>query len=66
MTQDPGWEGETRKIDSHFFADYLDEDLNAYTFLVAGPPAMTEGVQQALDEAGVEEANIIAERFSGY
>ena len=66
MTQDPSWEGETRKIDAQFFADYLDGDLNEYTFLVAGPPAMTEGVQQALTEAGAREGNVIAERYSGY
>jgi ferredoxin-NADP reductase len=66
MTQDPGWEGETRKIDSQFLQDYLGEDLNENTFLVAGPPAMVEGVQEALDEAGVEEENVIAERYSGY
>ena len=66
MTQDPGWEGETRKIDSQFFVDYLGEDLNEYTFLVAGPPAMTEGMQEALAGAGVKEENVIAERYSGY
>jgi ferredoxin-NADP reductase len=66
MTQDPGWEGETRRIDSQFLQDYLGEDLNENTFLVAGPPAMVEGVQEALDEAGVEEENVIAERYSGY
>ena len=66
MTQDPRWEGETRKIDSQFFKDYLGEDLNQYTFLVAGPPAMVEGVQRALDAAGVMEENVIAERYSGY
>jgi ferredoxin-NADP reductase len=66
MTQDPGWEGENRKIDSNFFRDYLGEDLNKNTFLVAGPPAMVEGMQQALDEAGVEQENVIAERYSGY
>jgi ferredoxin-NADP reductase len=66
MTQDPGWEGETRKVDSQFFEDYLGEDLNEYTFLVAGPPAMAEGVQQALEEAGVQDENVIAERYSGY
>jgi ferredoxin-NADP reductase len=66
MTQDPGWEGETRKIDSQFLRDYLGADLNENTFLVAGPPAMVEGVQEALDEAGVEEENVIAERYSGY
>ena len=66
MTQDPRWEGETRKIDSQFFKDYLGEDLNQYTFLVAGPPAMVEGVQRALDAAGLMEENVIAERYSGY
>jgi ferredoxin-NADP reductase len=66
MTQDAGWEGETRKVDSQFFEDYLGEDLNEYTFLVAGPPAMAEGVQQALEEAGVQDENVIAERYSGY
>ncbi|MGH3030460.1 MAG: FAD-dependent oxidoreductase [Gaiellaceae bacterium] len=66
MTQDPGWEGETRKIDSQFFRDYLGEGLDENTFLVAGPPAMVEGVQEALAEAGVEEENVLAERYSGY
>jgi hypothetical protein len=27
---------------------------------------MTEGVQQALEEAGVQDENVIAERYSGY
>jgi ferredoxin-NADP reductase len=66
MTQDPGWEGETRKIDPQFFKDYLGSNLNELTFMVAGPPAMTEGVQHALEEAGVKEENVIAERYSGY
>jgi ferredoxin-NADP reductase len=66
MTQDRGWEGETRKIDAQFFTDYLGQNLNQYTFLVAGPPAMTEGVQAALEEARVDKKNVIAERYSGY
>jgi len=66
MTQDPGWEGETRKIDSEFFRDHLGEDLDENTFLVAGPPAMVEAMQKALDKAGVDEKNVIAERYSGY
>jgi ferredoxin-NADP reductase len=66
MTQDPSWERESRKVDAQFVKDYLDEDLNQYTFLVAGPPAMAEGVQKALDDAGVKEENVIAERYSGY
>lgn len=66
MTQDPRWQGETRKIDAQFFSDHLDGDLNDNTFLVAGPPAMTEAVQTALTEAGVKEENVIAERYSGF
>ena len=66
MTQDPGWDGETRKVDAEFIKDYLDDDLNRYTFLVAGPPAMAESVQDALQEAGVQDKNVIAERYSGY
>jgi ferredoxin-NADP reductase len=66
MTQDPDWEGETRKLDSHFFRDCLEGDLDQYTFLVAGPPAMVEAMQRELDEAGVKDDNVIAERYSGY
>lgn len=66
MTQDPGWEGETRKVDGDFVKDYFEDDLNRYTFLVAGPPAMAESVQGALQKVGVREENVIAERYSGY
>lgn len=66
MTEDPGWEGETRMVDGNLVKDYFDEDLNQYMFLVAGPPAMAEGVQSALQEAGVRDENLIAERYSGY
>ena len=66
MTEDPGWDGETRRIDAQFLSDHLGGDLNAFTFMVAGPPGMTAGVQHALAEAGVAEDNVIAERFSGY
>jgi ferredoxin-NADP reductase len=66
MTDDPGWDGETRKLDARFLTDYLGADLDEYTFLVAGPPGMAEGVQQTLAEAGVAEKNVIASSFSGY
>jgi ferredoxin-NADP reductase len=66
MTQDQGWDGESRKIDAQFFRDYLGEDLNQYTLLVAGPPGMVEGMQKALEDAGANEENVIAERYSGY
>jgi ferredoxin-NADP reductase len=66
MTEDPGWDGESRKIDAGFFDEYLDGDLNQYTFLVAGPPEMTQAMEQALAEAGVKEENVIAEGYTGY
>ena len=66
MTQDPGWEGETRKVDRELATDYLAGDLDQYTFLVAGPPAMAEGVQTALRQARVQDENVIVERYSGY
>jgi ferredoxin-NADP reductase len=66
MTDDPGWDGESRKIDAQFFEDYLEGDLNEYTFLVAGPPGMTEAMQKALGEAGVNDENVIAEGYTGY
>jgi ferredoxin-NADP reductase len=62
MTQDPGWDGETRRVDAEFLADYLGD----FTYMAAGPPGMVEGVQQALAEAGVADENVIAQRFSGY
>jgi len=66
MTQDASWDGERRKVEAAFFEEYLGDDLNAFTFLVAGPPAMVEGVQGTLGEAGVNEENVLAGRFSGY
>jgi ferredoxin-NADP reductase len=66
MTEDPGWDGESRHIDAQFFRDYLGEDLNANTYLVAGPPPMVEAMEKALGEAGAAEENVIAEGYSGY
>jgi ferredoxin-NADP reductase len=66
MTQDPGWQGEIRKVDAEFLREYLGEDLADSTFLVAGPPAMVDGVEKALVESGVEEEHVRAERYSGY
>lgn len=66
MTQEPGWGGETRKVDAQFVKDYLGEDLDQSTFLVAGPPPMVEGAETALEAAGVPKENVIADRYSGY
>jgi ferredoxin-NADP reductase len=66
MTDDPDWDGESRHIDAQFFRDYLGEDLNVSTYLVAGPPPMVEAMEKALREAGAAEENVIAEGYSGY
>ncbi|HEU4450633.1 MAG TPA: FAD-dependent oxidoreductase [Gaiellaceae bacterium] len=66
MTQDPGWEGETRKVDAAFLRHHVGERLGDSTYLVAGPPAMAEAVEAALAEAGVDAEHVRAERYSGY
>ena len=65
MTDDPEWEGETRRIDPEMLRDHLGE-LESFTYLVAGPPAMVEGVAGQLSEAGVPEEQVLPARFSGY
>jgi ferredoxin-NADP reductase len=66
MTEDPDWVGATRRIDAAMLRDQLDDELGAYEFLVAGPPAMVEAVVESLQAAGVPEEQILAGRFSGY
>ena len=66
MTDDPAWDGEARRIDAGLFRDYLGSELQSLTYLIAGPPAMVEGVVGTLEAAGVPEAQLRPERFSGY
>jgi ferredoxin-NADP reductase len=66
MTGDPEWEGETRRIDADFLRDRLGPDLGEFTYLLAGPPPMVEGVVENLAQAGVLEQQILPDRFSGY
>ena len=65
MTDDAGWEGESRRIDGDVLGEHLG-DLHDKQFLVAGPPAMSEGVAEALRAAGVSDDHILASKFSGY
>jgi ferredoxin-NADP reductase len=66
MTQDSAWEGETRRIDAEMLRDHLGEELDSYTYLIAGPPAMVDGVAEALQGAGIPEDQVLPARFSGY
>ncbi len=65
MTEDPGWDGETRLIDEAMLRGHLGE-LDPFTYFVAGPPPMVDGVVGTLQEAGVPEERVIPDRFSGY
>jgi ferredoxin-NADP reductase len=65
MTEDSGWEGETRRIDADMLRAHLG-DLDTYAYLIAGPPGMVEGVTGTLEEAGIPEDQIRSQGFSGY
>lgn len=65
MTDEPGWEGETRQLDADVLGELLG-GLDGKTFFVAGPPAMAEAVAGALEAAGVPEDRVHADKFSGY
>jgi len=66
MTDDPTWDGESRRIDTELLRDHLDGGLETFTYLIAGPPPMVEGVAGTLQEAGVPEEQLRPARFSGY
>jgi ferredoxin-NADP reductase len=66
MTDDPAWDGEKRRIDAEFLRDHLGEDLQSFIYLIAGPPAMVEGVVGTLKAAGLPEERLRPARFSGY
>jgi ferredoxin-NADP reductase len=66
MTDDEGWEGESRYVSAELLSDHLEGELGDYTYLVAGPPGMVEGVTGQLSSAGVPEEQVLPDRFSGY
>jgi ferredoxin-NADP reductase len=65
MTDDAGWEGETRHLDADVLGELLG-GLEGKTFLVAGPPEMAQSVADSLQAARVPEARVLADKFSGY
>jgi len=65
MSDDPSWEGETRRIDEAMLRDRLGE-LERRTFLVAGPPLMAKGIETMLHAAGVPAERVLTDSFSGY
>ena len=65
LTEQKGWEGESRRIDAAMLHDHVG-GLEDKRFLVAGPPAMTEAVVEAVLAAGVPADRVLADKFSGY
>jgi ferredoxin-NADP reductase len=66
MTDDPSWDGETGRIDADFIRAHEDSELADYTYIVAGPPGMVNGVADMLEGEGVPEEQVIRSRFAGY
>jgi len=66
MTEDEGWEGESRFVGPELLSDHLEGEFTDHTYLVAGPPPMVEAVVGQLSEAGVPEEQVLPDRFSGY
>jgi NAD(P)H-flavin reductase len=66
MTDDEGWDGESRHIDADLLRDHLTEDLSSFRYLVAGPPGMVEAMVETLQQAGIPDEQVQAGRFSGY
>ena len=66
MTEDEGWDGETRMVDAEMLGDHLEGELADYTYLVAGPPQMVDAIVGALDGAGIPEDQVKPDRYSGY
>lgn len=59
-----GWAGPTGMIDSDLIeATFSAPEMKAWLYVVCGPPAMMEGVENALIETGVPPNLIRLERF---
>jgi ferredoxin-NADP reductase len=66
MTEDPGWDGESRRIGPELLQDTFGDDVQSLTYLIAGPPPMVEGIVGTLQDLGIPEERIRPDRFSGY
>lgn len=65
MTDDPGWQGESGRIDEAMMQRYVG-DLQRPTYYVAGPPKMVQDLSAMLRAAGIAPKAIVAEEFEGY
>ena len=58
--------GESRHVDADVLREHLAEPLDAYSYMVSGPPAMAEDVGEKVRAAGVPEEQVTVGKFSGY
>lgn len=65
MTDDPGWPGDSSRIDGDFIKRHIPE-LDAFLYMIAGPPAMVRSVGEELRGLDVPDEMIIASDFTGY
>jgi ferredoxin-NADP reductase len=66
MTQDPAWEGESRRVSPELLREYLGDQFDEALFMVAGPPGMAKPVAAEFAEAGVPEERLLSDSYSGY
>jgi len=66
MDEDPGWEGESRRIGPEMLQDVLGGNLKSFHFMIAGPPPMAKSVEASLLEAGLSADQVQSDSFSGY
>jgi ferredoxin-NADP reductase len=59
------WTGETGHINAEMLTRFID-NLMSPVYYVAGPPGLVTAIRTTLSDAGVSEADILAEEFSGY
>lgn len=65
MTRDDEWDGESQRIDAEFIQRYVD-NLEAYDYMIVGPPYMVEGVYDELLSLDIPKDHIFTENFGGY
>jgi ferredoxin-NADP reductase len=59
------WEGPTGRIDENLIRK-LVPDVSVPIFMVSGPPAMVDAVEQALGKLGLSAGRVRSEKFTGY
>src|SRR6266508_3843980 len=54
------------RVRADFLRDHLDGALDSFTYYIAGPPGMVDGVAEMLQAEGIPEERVVPARFSGY